>query len=147
MTIHVKKFPRPLRTIEEKLILDFGDTWFLKEYIKKLPFLDSIRNILPEETDTIFALVFFKLLTSKKANYCAKPWYEGNYAYLEFPNANLTSQNISKILSILGQEMIQRSFFKDYLSAIYGSENESCGILIDSTGVPNATKMDITLSF
>lgn len=33
---------------------------------------------------------------------------------------------------------------KNYLSAIYGVKEEPHGILIDSTGVPNATKMDIT---
>lgn len=129
---------------QEKLILDFGDTWFLKEYISGLPFYNCIVNALPGESDTLLALLFFRMLTNRKASCHAKPWYEGNYAYLAFGRADLTSQNISKVLSKLGQEETQRSFLREYLSSIYSDTEEQHGILIDSTGVPNATKMDIT---
>ena len=56
---------------------------------------------------------------------------------------NDDSQNISKILKELGKEDVQSDFFEKYLASIYG-ESGAAGILIDSTGVPNATKMDIT---
>ena len=127
----------------EKLILDFGDTWFLQEYISRQSFYESIRNTLPEESDTLMALIFYRLLTSKGASCHAKIWYEGNYSYLAFPEANLTSQNISKVLKELGSEEVQRHFFEEYLFYIYGDDGAT-GILVDSTGVPNATKMDIT---
>ena len=127
----------------EKLILDFGDAWFLQEYISKQPFYESIKNALPEESDTLLALIFYRLLTNKGASCHAKIWYEGNYSYLAFPEANLTSQNISKVLKELGSEEVQRHFFEEYLSCIYGDDGAT-GILVDSTGVPNATKMDIT---
>ena len=127
----------------EKLILDFGDAWFLQEYIKGQPFYESIKNTLPEESDTLLALIFYRLLTNKGASCHAKIWYEGNYAYLAFPKANLTSQNISKVLKELGSEEVQRNFFEEYLSCIYDDDGAT-GILIDSTGVPNATKMNIT---
>ena len=127
----------------EKLILDFGDAWFLQEYISKQPFYESIKNALPEESDTLLALIFYRLLTNKGASCHAKIWYEGNYSYLAFPEANLTSQNISKVLKELGSEEVQRHFFEEYLSRIYGDDGAT-GILVDSTGVPNATKMDIT---
>ena len=127
----------------EKLILDFGDTWFLQEYISRQSFYESIRNTLPEESDTLMALIFYRLLTSKGASCHAKIWYEGNYSYLAFPEANLTSQNISKVLKELGSEEVQRHFFEEYLFCIYGDDGAT-GILVDSTGVPNATKMDIT---
>ncbi|MBR6799598.1 MAG: transposase, partial [Firmicutes bacterium] len=127
----------------EKLILDFGDAWFLQEYISRQPFYESIKNVLPEESDTILALIFYRLLTNKGASCHAKIWYEGNYSYLAFPEANLTGQNISKVLKTLGNEDVQRLFFEEYLSGIYG-DNGATGILVDSTGVPNATKMNIT---
>ena len=127
----------------EKLILDFGDAWFLQEYVSRLPFYESIKDALPEESDTVFALIFYRLLTNKSASCHAKIWYEGNYSYLAFPEANLTSQNISKVLKALGNEDVQRHFFEEYLSGLYGND-EATGILVDSTGVPNATKMDIT---
>lgn len=127
----------------ERLILDFGDAWFLQEYISRQPFYESIKNTLPEESDTLIALIFYRLLTNKGASCHAKIWYEGNYTYLAYPKANLTSQNISKVLKELGREEVQRHFFEEYLSCIYGDDGAT-GILVDSTGVPNATKMDIT---
>lgn len=133
----------PVVPENEKLILDFGDSWFLQEYVSKLPFYDSILNTLPEESDTFIAMIFYRLLTNKGANCHAKIWYEGNYSYLAFPKANLTSQNISRVLKELGREEVQRRFFEEYLSCIYSDDNAT-GILVDSTGVPNATKMDIT---
>ena len=127
----------------EKLILDFGDAWFLQEYISRQPFYESIKDTLPEESDTVFALIFYRLLTNKGASCHAKIWYEGNYSYLAFPKANLTSQNISRVLKALGNEDVQRHFFEEYRSGMYG-DDEATGILVDSTGVPNATHMDIT---
>lgn len=133
----------PVVPEKEKLILDFGDAWFLEEYLSRQPFYQSIINTIPEEKDTLLALIFYRLLTDRKANCHAKIWYEGNYSYLAFPKANMTSQHISRILKELGSEEVQRSFFESYLSCIYGDAGTT-GILIDSTGVPNATKMDIT---
>jgi len=37
-------------------------------------------------------------------------WFEGNFAKILFPKSNLSSQKISKILSTLGDESIQRKF-------------------------------------
>ena len=133
----------PIIPETEKLILDFGDAWFLQEYLSGQPFYNSIKNTLPDESDTLLALIFYRLLTNKSANCHAKIWYEGNYSYLAFPHANLTGQNISKVLKKLGSEEIQRRFFEDYMASVYGNSG-AAGILVDSTGVPNATKMDIT---
>jgi len=133
----------PLLPEKEKLILDFGDCWFYKEFLESQQFYNSIAEALPEEKDTVLALVAFRLLTCKMANCHAKAWYEGNYAYLTFPRANMTGQNITKVLKKLGSEEVQRVFFDSYICALY-SASGSCGILIDSTGVPNTTKMDIT---
>lgn len=127
----------------EKLILDFGDAWFLQEFLSRQPFYNSILNTLPDESDTLLSLIFYRLLTNKGASCHVKIWYEGNYSYLAFPHANLTSQNISRVLKEVGREEIQRHFFEEYVSSVYGNDR-SAGILVDSTGVPNATRMDIT---
>lgn len=55
----------------------------------------------------------------------------------------ISQAKISARYSKLGSEEVQRHFFEEYLSCIYGDEGAT-GILVDSTGVPNATKMDIT---
>jgi hypothetical protein len=127
----------------ENLILDFGDTFFVEQYLENQPFYNVIRETLPEENDTLIALVLYRILTSKQSNWHAKAWYEGNYAYLSYPRANLTSQNITRVLTKLGNEGLQRDFFERYLACVYNS-HDAAGILVDSTGVPNATKMDIT---
>lgn len=127
----------------EQLILDFGDSWFLKEYAEKLSFFKTVCDILPEDKDTIVSLLFYRLLTGSQASCHAKVWYEGNFACLAFPKANLSSQNISRVLKKLGREHVQRSFFEQYLRSLYPNSGK-IGILIDSTGVPNATKMDMT---
>ena len=93
----------PVVPESEKLILDFGDAWFLQEYLSRQPFYNSIINTLPDESDTLFALIFYRLLTNKGASCHAKIWYEGNYSYLAVPHANLTSQNISRVLKELGK--------------------------------------------
>lgn len=129
----------PIVPETEKLILDFGDTWFLQEYLSRQPFYNSIQNTLPNERDTLLALIFYRLLTSRGASCHARIWYEGNYSYLAFPHANLTGQNISRVLKELGKEEIQRHFFEEYMSSIYGDDG-AAGILVDSTGVPNATR-------
>lgn len=128
---------------EEKLILDFGDSWFLEQYMEERTVFHCFHEVLADQNDTVMALILYRLLTHKGASCHAKIWYEGNYAYLSYPKANLTSQNISKILKELGKEDVQRDFFEKYLASIYGEEGVA-GILVDSTGVPNATKMDIT---
>lgn len=129
--------------LKERMILDFGDSWFMQEYLQRQPFYNSIKNVLPDESDTVISLILYRMLSHKGASCHARIWYEGNYSCIAFPEANLSGQNISRVLQKLGQEEIRRRFFEDYLSSVYGQKG-SAGILIDSTGVPNATNMDIT---
>lgn len=128
----------------EKLILDFGDSFILCSYLRTLPFYDAIRNAMPSDTDTLLSLLFYRILTDKKAYCYADAWWRGNYANILFPGARLQSQRVSEYLAKLGEEGIQRRFFTDYLTAIYGKNNGSSGILVDSTGLDNASKMAIT---
>jgi len=127
----------------ERLILDFGDAWFLSEYVKGLPFCQSILEVLPDDGDTVMSLVLYRLLAGGQASCHARIWHEGSYASIAYPGANLAGQNISRVLRRLGQEEAQRGFFEGYMSSLY-PHGGADGIIIDSTGVPNATKMDIT---
>jgi hypothetical protein len=58
-----------------------------------------------------------------------------------FSNAKVTSQDISKFLSYLGEESLQRPFFAAYIPLICKGKT---GVLIDSTGLPNEINMDVT---
>lgn len=136
-------------SVREKLILDFGDSFVLSKYIQTLPFYEAYLNIVPAEHDTLCSLLFYRILTDKKAYYYADTWWSGNYASLLYPRARLQSQRVSEFLAALGEEEIQRQFFTNYLSSLYGNndsfnKNSTTGILIDSTGLESASKMSIT---
>ena len=127
----------------ERLILDFGDSFFLSQYFEKQAFRDAFYQVLPEKSDTLLSLVFYRILTDKKANCYADAWWQGNYASLLFPKAKLVSQRISEFLADVGGEDVQRRFFQEYFRLLYGGQGAT-GILIDSSGLPNASKMSIT---
>lgn len=129
---------------KEKLILDFGDSYVLEKYLRTLPFYGAVCSAMAPDTDTLLSLLFYRILTDRKAYCYAQSWWEGNYAGILFPGARLHSQRVSEFLAALGKEEVQRSFFTGYLTAIYGEEPAGSGILIDSTGPDNASRMSIT---
>ena len=130
-------------TKAERLILDFGDSFFLMQYLDKQPFRDAFYQVLPEQTDSLLSLIFYRILTDKKAYCYADTWWRGNYASLLFPKAKLASQRVSEFLVAVGEEGVQRKFFQEYYRLLYGGQR-TAGILIDSSGLPNSSKMSIT---
>ena len=128
---------------KEKLILDFGDSFFLWEYLKDQAFMPALRAVLPDQSDTLFSLLFFRILTDKKACCHAETWYQGNYASLLFPQAKVRSQRVSEFLATVGSEDVQRGFFNEYLRCLY-KNGGAAGILIDSSGLPNDSKLSVT---
>jgi hypothetical protein len=127
----------------ERLILDFGDSFFLSQYFERQVFKDAFYQVIPDQADTLLSLMFYRILTYKKANYYADTWWQGNYASVLFPEAKLASQRVSEFLANVGSEEIQRRFFQEYFRLLYGSQGAT-GILIDSSGLSNASKMSIT---
>ncbi|NQT58337.1 MAG: transposase [Bacteroidetes bacterium] len=129
---------------KERLILDFGDSFMLDRYLRdNTPFSDLFDDILPNQRDTLLSLIYYRLLTDRKAYLYAQPWHEGNYASILYPKARLQSQRISDFLVALGSEEVGRDFFSSYLGMLYAGK-ESTGILIDSTGLHNAVDMPLT---
>ena len=127
----------------ERLILDFGETFFLDTYLKRQDFYSCFPGLVPGEDGTLFTALYHRIETNKESYCYTEDWWEGDYASQLFPDANVGSQSISRFLRKLGAEKIQRVFFERYLHCLYG-ENDSVGILIDSTGAHNASKMEIT---
>jgi len=128
------------KIVEEKLILDYGDAYILNETAKNSGLCEVFDNVLPREADTLWSLVFFKILTDLAFVY-AEAWYDGNYVSLLYEKANISSQRVSEFLKKLGAEKVNREFFRNYLNVVADKE---CGIIIDSTGLPN--EMDSPVS-
>lgn len=128
-----------------KLILDFGDSFFIDELLKKSGFVKVIEEIGYGNPDTLKAMLSYYILC-RMANCHAQDWYEGNYARVLYPKANLTSQRISDFLTAIGDEYSYREFFKAYLEYLFKNANrtENVGILIDSTGLPNSIHFPLT---
>ena len=93
--------------------------------------------------DTLKAMLLYYILCST-ANCHAASWWEGSYARLLFPKADLRSQRVSDFLVAIGDERSQREFFGKYLALLGAKEKELGNILIDSTGLPNSVHFPLT---
>jgi hypothetical protein len=124
----------------EKLILDFGDGYFLYEFIKQCSGLfEVLNNTIFYKLKEIFPMIIYRLCF-ESAMYNCENWIEGNIINYLFLDVDLSSQRISEIFSVLGEESIQRSFFKDYLNLIGGSKKS---VIIDATSLPNHINIDL----
>jgi hypothetical protein len=128
---------------KEKLILDFGDIYFLDTYLRREKFNVALDATGYGNSDTLYAMLGYYILCTTAMCY-AGDWWEGSYAKILYPKANLTSQRVSDFLADIGEERRLRGFFSAYIP--YLGENVSTGsnILIDSTGLPNSIRFPLT---
>ena len=129
-TNEVTKFIKKPKLIE-KLILDFGDGYFVNEVIKNSILFAPLQDILTMIPELI-PLIVYKIITQSAMKNC-QTWCDTNILNVIYKNPNLSSQRISNILNILGKEEIQRSFFKEYNQSIKGIKKS---IIIDATCMP-----------
>ena len=135
----VKRAQR-LADLREQRILDYGDSYFMNDFLKKDPIFHILKEVFGKYTDTLLSLVLFKLQGGSAMRH-AEIWYEGNAANIIFPDASMSTQSISDFLSAIGREKLQQSFFKAYLTSIFGKKSS---LIIDNTGLPNQVNMPIT---
>ena len=110
---------------------------------KPYPQLGTLAEPYPQlgsSFDTLMALVYHRVSGGLAMRF-AEDWYDGNYVSRLFPNAKVSSQDISRFLSLLGTERLQRAFFKAYLPLLKKGQS---GVVIDSTGLPNEVNMSVT---
>jgi transposase len=122
------------------LVFDFGDIWTVDQIYKQSGLDTVLENVIPESSDTLKALVAFRLLEDKA--YCyANDWFSHSYARILYPNAKVDSQRISEFHAKIGREEYYKQFFRLYLDTLIKSkainENITIPILIDSTGLQN----------
>ncbi len=90
---------------EEKLILDFGDTYILNEFMKKTNIRDTFFKVFGDRTEYLLALIYYRLCYPSAMMY-AKSWYQGSYARLISKDIDFSSQRISDFLKAIGDEQL-----------------------------------------
>jgi len=120
--------------VAEKLILDFGDSYFLNEMLERNGYKSLIKTVFGELADTVMSLIQYRSHQHGASCY-VHDWWEGSYSRILYPRALLSSQRISELLKTIGDESMQRVFFREYLR--YIAQYCGNGILVDSTGLPN----------
>jgi hypothetical protein len=128
---------------KESLILDFGDAYFLDQFIRSSGLSASIDAVGYGNPDTLSAMISYYALCSM-ANVHAQSWWEGSYVRILYPKANLSSQRISDFLFAVGDEYSYREFFQEYFKLLDKSASGSENVLIDSTGLPNSIRFPLT---
>lgn len=116
----------------EKLILDFGDSYFLIKFMerrmKSLCDFTLNKRMLP--------LILYRVLC-KTSMRRAGILYEGNIARYLTPG-DMASQRISELLVKFGQEAVARKFYRTYLT------QPKEVISMDTTALPNQIDLDMT---
>lgn len=116
--------------------VDFGDAFFLNEFLCRSGMWDVIDSIGYGNSDTLHAMVLFYTL-SHLANCDAQTWLEGSIASLIYPDANLSSQRVSDFLASIGQPEKILTYQQAYIQFAVERYNKDQNILIDSSGFPN----------
>jgi len=128
---------------KELLILDFGDTFFIDWFMRAKALRPAIDAIGYGNPDTLYAMIMYYAVCSA-SNCHAQSWWEGSYARILYPNANLSSQRISDFLTAIWDEYSQREFFQEYFTLLDRSGSGAENVLIDRTGLPNSIRFPLT---
>jgi hypothetical protein len=102
---------------KEQYILDYGDSYFVSEFLKNDALLPVLKEVFGKDTSTLLSMVLYKLQGGSAMRH-AEAWYEGNAAKMIFPGAAMSTQSISDFLKVIGGEKLQQSFFQAYLNSV-----------------------------
>lgn len=127
---------------KQKILLDFGDSFFLDELMKSIGYNDVLNHLPYRNKDTLRAMIQYYLLCNS-ANDHAKTWYEGNYASILYPRANLTSQRVTDFLESLGKPESVNAYFDAHVAWVKNICDDPA-VLMDSTGLPNSIHFPLT---
>ena len=127
---------------KQKILLDFGDSFFLDELMKSIGYNDVLNHLPYRNKDTLRAMIQYYLLCNSASDH-AKTWYEGNYASILYPRANLTSQRVTDFLESLGKPESVNAYFDAHVAWVKNICDDPA-VLMDSTGLPNSIHFPLT---
>lgn len=123
----------------------FGDVYLLDRFMDKLGLYPVLKSAYKDRLDALKAMACFYLV-STLSNCYAGQWLERSIAHRLFPQAHLSSSQVSDLLKYLGDPSRQQVFFLNYLQWFVDNHaTDKLGhILIDSTGLPNSIHFSLT---
>ena len=139
---YIGTLPKDARK-KEKHILDFGDVYVVDEFIRSIGYDKVLESIPYGNPDTLKAMIAYYII-SEKANVYANIWQQGSFASILYPNADLRSQRISDFLEALGRDDVRSAYFQAHIQWIKENVCDDPAIIIDSTGLPNDIKINLT---
>ena len=125
---------KPSQKNQENLIQDFGNGYLIQEWVKKSSIYSPLETVFKAHPE-LMSLMAYRLCHPGPM-YNSEIWLNGNILKTLHPTHCLSSQHISRLLSILGDEQLQRDFFSKHLQheqEIGGNKN----IIIDASSLPN----------
>ena len=128
----------------ERLVLDFGDAWALDWLARSEGLWGALDAASPGDSAELRCLCLHYALAPSQPNCLAQGWWEGSWARVAYPGARLASQRVSERLRRVGGEAAQRRFFDAYLAWVAGMADGSARVAVDSTGLPNSSRMPLT---
>ena len=124
--------------VAEEGIVNFGDAFLLNALVTRYGLDAAISAIQCDNPDTLKALLLYCMLSSCSLS-LAPVWYEGSFARILYPGANLTLTSIGDLLATLGQEEVQQRFFKASLRILAPKFREGTNILVERFVQPGST--------
>jgi hypothetical protein len=137
-----KKTDLDAQQLSRPTMINFGSTYIINTFLNSFNIESFIDFDSLEERDSIFSLIFYRIIENK-AYSLADDWWINDYASFLYPNARIQSQQICEILAKVGSEKFFRNFFTKYLDDYHSKVNTN-NILIDSTCLQNDIKCHIT---
>jgi hypothetical protein len=125
---------------DEKLILDFGDSYFFYKFILESDIYSVLEKTFFDKYPESVPLMIYRLCT-QSAMYNCREWMSGNVLNIFCKEMDLSSQRISDFFAKLGDEGMQRKFFTEYVKLIGGSKKS---VIIDATSLPNHIHCDFS---
>ena len=120
-------------------IINFGQAYIIYEVLRSMNLYQFITNFFGKDADTIMALVSYQIIKGGPAS-GAQDWFDISIEKFLYKNANMKSQNLSKIYCMLGKNLNNNSFFREYIKQFFP---EKKGLLIDSTVLLTSINEDI----
>ena len=124
-------------------LFDFGDIYFLHQFIDSIEYFPVLHSIRYGNMDRIDALLSYYIL-SKESNRHADQWFRGSFARYLFPKAHLVSQRCSDALLKIGEYNNYKRFISSHISYVLDIIRGKLKVAFDTTGLPNSCSMYIT---